>query len=128
MRYIRLSEAEEKQLEIVYQTSPYVLERRRSQCLLLSHRGKSIQELASIFGVNRLCITPWLNKWESAGKAGILLPAGRGRKKKLAGLPPPQIEAYVQQHSRQLQAVVALLKEQHGVVVSKKTLQRFLKT
>jgi len=55
------------------------------------------------------------------------LQAGRGRKKKLAGIEQRQLEAYVAEHSRNLQVVVALLKEKHAVEVSKKTLQRFLK-
>ncbi len=128
MRYIKLSKEEEQVLTAIYQKSDYVIERRRSHCLLLSHQGKNINELASIFGVKRLCITRWLDKWESSGQAGILLQAGRGRKRKLSGLAAEQLESYVQEHSRNLNAVVALLKDRHAVEVSKKTLQRFLKT
>lgn len=128
MRYIKLSKEEEQQLKELYQQSRYVVERRRSQCLLLSHQGKDINELASIFGVKRLCITQWLDKWEAAGQAGILLQAGRGRKRKLSGLKAEQLESYVAEHRRNLNAVVALLKDRHAVEVSKKTLQRFLKT
>jgi transposase len=128
MRVVSLTAAERKELEAVYRSSGYIVERQRSQCLLLSDSGKSINELASIFGVTRLTITNWLNKWERAGRQGIQLQAGRGRKKKLAGLAFTEIEAYVEQHNRNLKAVVALIKEKHAVGVSKKTLQRFLKT
>ena len=128
MRYINLSKEDEQYLAAIYHKSGYIVERGRSQCLLLSHQGKSINELASIFGVKRLCITRWLDKWELAGKAGILLQAGLGRKKKLSSLEAEQLEAYVGQHHRNLNAIVALLKEKHAVEVSKKTLQRFLKT
>lgn len=127
MRYIELSKEEEQELAALYQRSPHVMERSRSHCLLLSHRGQDIKDLATIFGVNRLCITRWLDKWERGGISGILLQPGRGRKKKLAGLEVKQIAAYVGQHNRNLNAVVALLKEKHAVAVSKKTLQRFLK-
>lgn len=128
MRYIKLNKEDEAYLRGIYHKSGYLVERRRSQCLLLSHQGKHINELASIFGVQRLCITRWLDKWESGGQAGILLQPGRGRKQKLWGLEAGQLEAYVQEHSRNLSAVLALLKERHAVEVSKKTLQRFLKT
>jgi len=128
MRYIKDITAEQRaELEALYRQGTYVVERQRSHCILLSSAGKSMHELAIIFGVSRLTISNWLDKWEQAGNAGIKLQAGRGRKKKLAGIEQGQIEKYVEQHSRNLQAVVALLKEKHAVEVSKKTLQRFLK-
>ena len=128
MRTIRLTEQEEKELQEVYKSSGSIIERRRSQCLLLSHRGKSINELAGIFGVTRLTITNWRDKWKEGGLEGIRLESGRGRKQKLAGIGQEQLEAYVEEHSRNLNAVLALLREKHAVEVSKKTLQRFLKT
>lgn len=127
MRYIELTETESRELSYLYKNSPYVVERKRSHCLLLSSSGKNINELCSIFQVSRLTVTNWFNRWESDKKAGVLLRAGRGRKKKLADLDIELIKEYVQAHCRNLNAVVALLKEKHGIRVSKKTLQRFLK-
>jgi len=128
MRYITITETEEQELKQVYKRSQHIVERQRSQCILLSHQGKSIKELSQVFDVSRLTITKWLDRWQQGGKTGILLQPGRGRKKKLSGLEAEQIEAYVAQHNRNLNAVVALLQEKHAVTVSKKTLQRFLKT
>jgi transposase len=128
MRHIRLTEQEEQELKGLYKNGVYIIERKRSQCLLLSHQGKSINELAGIFSVTRLTISHWLDNWKQGGLKGIRLECGRGRKQKLAGIGQEQLEAYVKQHSRNLNAVVALIKEKHAVVVSKKTLQRFLKT
>ncbi len=128
MRNIRLTEQEEQELKELYKKGASIIERKRSQCLLLSHQGQSINELASIFGVTRLTISNWFDKWEQAGLEGMRLEPGRGRKQKLVGIGPEQLEAYVAEHSRNLNAVVALIKEKHAVVVSKKTLQRFLKT
>jgi transposase len=128
MRYISLTEQEEQELKEHYKRGASILERQRSQCLLLSHQGKSINELADIFGVTRLTITHGLDKWEHGGLAGIRLQPGRGRKQKLAGIGQAQLEAYVEKHSRNLNAVVVLIKEKYAVEVSKKTLQRFLKT
>jgi transposase len=128
MRHIRLTEQEEQELKALYKNGVYIIERKRSQCLLLSHQGKSINELAGIFNVTRLTISNWLDKWQQGGLKGIRLQPGRGRKQKLCRIEQEQLEAYVEQHSRNLNAVVALIKEKHAVVVSKKTLQRFLKT
>ncbi|MCC9167999.1 hypothetical protein LN893_14215 [Pontibacter sp. XAAS-A31] len=63
-------------------------------------------------------------RWAGGHSAGV----GSGRKQKLAGIGQEQLEAYVEEHSWNLNAVLALLKEKHAVEVSKKTLQRFLKT
>lgn len=128
MRYIYLTETEQQELAELYKNSRYQVERERSQCVLLSHRGKSIKELSQVFRVSRLTITKWLDRWQAGGKAGILLRPGRGRKQKLAGLERQELEGYLESNSRNLNAVVALIKEKHAVVVHKKTLQRFLKT
>lgn len=128
MRYIRLTEEHEKGLSKMHKYSPYILERRRSHCLLLSHAGKSINELASIFKVSRLAVTRWMDQWEAAGLDGITHRPGRGRKKKLASLDRSIIEGYVADNARNLTAVLELLEKNHAVKVSKKTLQRFLKT
>jgi transposase len=128
MRHIRLTEQEEQELKELYKNGESIIERKRSQCLLLSHQGKSINELAGIFSVTRLTISNWLDKWKQGGLKGIRLQPGRGRKQKLCRIEQEQLEAYVEQHSRNLNAVVALIKEKHAVEVSKKTLQRFLKT
>ena len=122
MRNIRLTEKEEKELKGLYERSRYILERKRSQCLLLSHAGESINELAGIFVVTRLTITNWLDIWEQSGLEGIRLKPGRGRKQKLSGIGQEQLEAYIEGHSRNLNAVVALIKEKHAVVVHKKPL------
>ncbi|WP_229971153.1 helix-turn-helix domain-containing protein [Pontibacter harenae] len=81
MRTIRLTDQEEKELLEIYKSSGYIIERKRSQCLLLSHQGKSINELTGIFGVTRLTITNWLDKWKQGGLAGIRLESGRAASK-----------------------------------------------
>lgn len=128
MRYIQLTPTEEQKLASIYKQSAYLVERQRSQCLLLSNQGKTINELAGIFQVSRLTITHWLDKWQQSGLDGVGLQPGRGRKKKLAGIGQEQLKGYVESNSRNLNAVVALIEEKHAVVVAKKTLQRFLKT
>ena len=128
MRYIKLSESSEQELHHLYQTSKQTTVRKRSHCLLLSHRGMSMQALSGIFGVQRTTIGRWFNHWLSGQAAGLPIGSGRGRKKKLAGLEVGVIKGYVDDNSRCLDTVVAKLEQVHGVQVSKKTLQRFLKT
>jgi len=63
MRYIKAITAEQRAaLEGLYKQGAYVEERQRSHCILLSSAGKSMHELAIIFGVSRLTISNWLYK------------------------------------------------------------------
>lgn len=128
MRQIKLSESSQQELYHLYQTSNQATVRKRSHCILLSHQGMSMQELSGIFGVQRNTIGRWFNHWLSGQAAGLLIGSGRGRKKKLAGLEAGVIKGYVNEDSRCLATVVAKLEQAHGLQVSKKTLQRFLKT
>lgn len=56
MRYITLNIEELDTLERFYRKSPDHLVRKRSQCLLLSHKMHSINELSAIFYVSRRTI------------------------------------------------------------------------
>lgn len=126
MRIIKLTTAEQENLKSTYQTSTNATVRKRSQCLLLSHQGISVQALSQTFGVQRATICRWFNSWETTQQLAIS--SGRGRKKKLSGLDVNLIKEYVAENSRSLDTVVARLAQEHGVQISKKTLQRFLKT
>jgi len=123
---MKLTEEEQEKLEKLYRTSTSATIRQRSHCLLLSHQGKSIQALSETFGVQRATISRWFSSWETTKQLAI--GSGRGRKKKLSGLDVALIKGYVAENSRALDTVVAKLAQAHGVQISKKTLQRFLKT
>ncbi len=126
MRLIKLTEEEQEKLKKHYHDSKDATVGKRSQCLLLSHQGISIQALSQTFGVQRATISRWFSSWETT--QGLAIGSGRGRKKKLSGLDVDLIKEYVAEDSRALDTVVARLAQAHGVQVSKKTLQRFLKT
>ena len=126
MRYIHLAEEERLCLEELYRNGCNQVERRRSQCLLLSSRGYSIQELATIFRVRYATVHDWFNCWEQKGEQGVHIKAGRGRKSKLAGVDQNLIERCAKEHNWSLKAAVAAIEEECGV--SRKTLQRLLKT
>lgn len=128
MRYIKLREEEKAYLEEHYHYGANQIERRRSQCLLLSHQGYCINELMAIFGVRYATVLDWFNNWEREGKASISIKTGRGQKRKLAGIDSTVLQDRVEKHSRDLKAVVAELKEGFHIQVSKRTVQRFLKT
>lgn len=57
--------------------------RKHSQCLLLCHQGRTIIDLASIFGVNRRAIERWFDNWAKSGIDFLPIKTGRGVKARL---------------------------------------------
>ena len=127
MRFITLSPAEEQQLTALHTSSDNAVERRRSQCLLLSARGHTITQLTAIFAVCRLTIRQWVDGWESVQLAGLRHRPGQGRKRKLAAVPRADLEALVREHPQNLKAVLAEVETTHAVQCSKAALCRQLK-
>ena len=84
MRYIReIKEETIKELERIVKEEERYKSRYRAQAILLSHQGKSINELAEIFGCKIRTIYRWFNSFEAEGIDGIYEKEGRGRKPKL---------------------------------------------
>ena len=127
MRFITLSRAEEQQLTALHTSSDNAVERRRSQCLLLSARGHTITQLTAIFAVCRLTIRHWFDGWESGQLAGLRHRPGQGRKRKLAAVPRAELEALVREHPQNLKAVLAEVETTHAVQCSKGAVCRQLK-
>jgi len=72
MRFIHDSDPEIiQQLEQIYKQSPSPRTRQRAQCLLLSHDGYSVPELAEIFRVHPVTIYHWLNAWKARQFDGL---------------------------------------------------------
>jgi transposase len=127
MRFITLSLAEEQQLTALHTSSNNAVERRRSQCLLLSARGHTITQLTAIFAVCCLTVSHWFDGWESVQLAGLRHRPGQCRKRKLAAVPRPDLEALVREHPQNLQAMLAEVETTHAIQCSKGALCRQLK-
>ena len=125
MRYVTIKTDEIEALENSSKNSNNTI-RKRSQCLLLSHQGRTIIELASIFDVDRRTIERWFDKWEKEGLNSLPITTGRGVKTRLKGL-EKVISELLEIHSRNLKNVLLHLEEKHNIRICKKTLQNFLK-
>ncbi len=126
MRYVTLKTNEVEALEKLQKNSPDNMVRKRSHCLLLSHQKRTIAGLSGIFDVNRRTIERWLDSWAKHGVGSLPIQHGRGVKTKLKGL-ETVISEQLKEHNRNLKNLLAYLKEQHNIVICKKTLQNFLK-
>lgn len=126
MRYIRLTEEEITELTKRSENSDNKVERKRSNCLLLSHRQYCINDITEILGISRRSMERLFNSWEVDKYDSLRIKSGRGAKFKLRNL-EEVVHSQLQYHNRNLTNVLDYLKEHHKVIVSKDTLKRFLK-
>lgn len=104
--------------------------RMRCQCILLSYRGKSVNELSEHFGKSIVTIYSWFNRWESQGIQGLKIQEGRGRKRKLDfdnSDHVKQVKQSLKIENRNLKQLQNDLESKLGIEISKSSLRRFLK-
>jgi transposase len=117
-------------LEIGYKTGSCHLFRRKCQRLLQSHSGKTVQELSVLHKVTVISIYHWFNAFEKNGIVGLQLKAGRGRKPKLSvhnEIHRSKIKSYIANEPQSVRKIIPLIEQDLGILLSSKTLKRFLK-
>jgi transposase len=129
MRYIKgLTKDTLKLLDRIYQCSKYYQVRARVHCIRLSYQGYQISELSQIFKVSRNTIYNWFNSWESLKFAGLYNSPGRGRKKLFNAHQIIQIKNWVKETPKNIEQVQKKVKEEWGIITSKKTIKRVIKS
>jgi len=126
MRYIKLKTEDIELLELLVKTNANNTIRKRSQCLLLSHQRRTIKDLAMIFDVERKTIERWFDKWDFEGVNSLSIASGRGVKTRLKGF-EEVINQQVGLHNRNIKNILTFLKEEHNIIICKRTLRNFLK-
>jgi len=126
MRYIILKTEDIDVLELLVKTSTNNTIRKHSQCLLLSHQRRTITDLSMIFDVDRKTIERWFNSWDLDGVNSLPIASGRGVKIRLKGL-EEVIKQQLELHNRNIKNILTFLKEEHNIIVCKRTLRNFLK-
>lgn len=126
MRYIKLIEVDLEKLEGLYRRDGSATVRKRSQCLVLSHQGRTITDLAKIFNVSRRTVERWFEGWVKKGFDSLGVQPGRGAKTLLKGH-EGEVHEQLALHSRNLNNVLGHFEKEHGITICKRTLQNFLK-
>ncbi|MBE9205302.1 IS630 family transposase [Nostoc sp. LEGE 06077] len=116
-----------KLLERIYRQSRHYQVRQRAHCLILASQGVKIEELSKIFQVSYKTLYNWFNRWETEGMVGLYNKPGRGCKPKFNTAQKQKIKEWTKQEPRQLKQVVQQVKEEWGIEVSSKTIQRIIK-
>ncbi len=130
MRFIQLTEPEIETLQQGHKNGSQFQFRNRCFCLILSHQGKTVPELAQFFEVSRITIYSWFDVWETGGICGLMNRKGQGRKPILSLQNPQQVakvKTAVARNPQSVKSAVAELESALGLEMHPETLKRFLK-
>jgi len=127
----KLTEEQKSSLKQGYTYGKSPIYRRKCHSILLSHEGKTPQDLSTFFGISVHSIRKWLKLWEkNESIEDLKLQKGRGRKPKLNSNEATHVQtvkALIKNEPRNLNRVSTQITDKLGIVVSNKTLKRFLK-
>lgn len=127
-RYVELSPEARLSLEEGQKHGKTNTFRERCHYLLLSDQGKSIDEIADFYQINRNTVSKWFTRYEELGIEGLHTQKGRGRKAIIRlDSEIVQIEKWVEEHPQNLNPVIEKIQQEFGKELCKKTLQRLLK-
>jgi transposase len=124
MRYIALTEQEEKTLEEVSSHHGNARQRMRAQGLLLSHRGFKIDAIAQAYAVDRDTVVRWFNRWEQRGIVGLQDGVRSGRPEKLTAQEQGRVRQLFKVHARALKPIAGEIFKATGKQVSADTIKR----
>jgi len=130
MRFVKLTEPEIETLQQGHKNGSQFQFRNRCFCLILSHQGKTVPELAQFFEVSRVTVYSWFDAWERRGITGLTNQKGQGRKPILSLQNPEQVQkvkAAIAKNPQSVKSAVAELEPQLQVQIHPETLKRFLK-
>lgn len=72
MRFVQLTEPELATLQKGHKHDTQFQFRHRCFCLVPSHQGKTISELAQFFEVSRSTVYSWFDAWQTYGIVGLM--------------------------------------------------------
>ena len=129
MRFVEnLCWLEIKLLRRIHKESKKHHVRQRAQCILLSYGRREVAELTVILDKTERTIYTWLNLWEARHFAGLYDKKGRGRKPKLDDEQQRQVKEWAKEYPKNLRKNVALVREEYGIPVSRRTIKRILRS
>jgi len=128
MRFIKdISQETRSLLRRIYKSSKYHRVRQRAHCILLSNQGYTTSDLMGVFDVSVLTIYNWFDGWEKRRLCSLYDKKGKGRKAKLDEKHKEKVREWINIYPKNIGKVCALIKEEFGILVSKKTVKRILK-
>jgi transposase len=98
--------------------------RQRAHAVLLSHDGKTVNELAKIFGVTRDTVRDWFDRWEHEGLLGLGDAARSGKPPILSAAEQTKAVELLTANPRSTKQVLQEIQATMGKTISSVTLRR----
>ena len=98
--------------------------RQRAHAILLSDSGRSVNEIASIFGVTRLTVCAWFARWEQLGINGLADAERSGAPPKLSKTETKKVLKLIKTHPHSPKQVLHEIPKVIGKTISGATLRR----
>jgi transposase len=123
----KLTDLQIGQLKLLMEDDPNARTRLRAQAILLSDKGRQIDDISAIVDCHRVTVSRWIDQWGERGIDGLLESNGRGRKPRLDEHEEKQVLEWLDEDPRNLARLLAKIESGLGKSVSRDTLKRLLK-
>ncbi len=128
MRYVdHLTDEQRHVLEMTVKQDASSRARARAHSILLSSRGTTINEIATIYQVDRDTVSSWIKNWEQQGIESLHDKPRSGRPPKLTPEEQELALDYLKDNPRSLKQVVDRLERQTAKRISLSALKRLAK-
>lgn len=122
-----LSDEERQELQSLKDHGETPKIRQRAHAIVLSDSGRSVNQIASIFGVTRLTICSWFARWEQSGINGLADAERSGAPCKLSTTEIKQVLKLVKAQPHSPKQVLHEIPKVIGKTISGSTLRRLLR-
>ena len=100
--------------------------RKRSEAILLSYKGKTVNEIIDILDLKKQAVWKWFRNFKKGGIECLHEKPGRGRKSPLRDLNIDDVKA-IAINCPSVPIVNAKIREKYKIKVSNETMRKFLK-
>ncbi len=131
---VHLPEPEVRRLEEVFRSTADRKVRDRVQIVLMAHRGRPRQDIASDLGIHRRSVTRWLNAYCDGGLDALQPRKAKGAAAKIPAALADEVRRWVIEGpakqglgraNRTHEELVDHLNKTHGIRTSRSAMQRF---
>ena len=128
VRYVgHLTDEQRQGLELTMKQASSPRARTRAHGILLSSRGTTINEIATIYQVDRDTVSSWIKNWEQQGTESLHDKPRSGRPPKLTPEEQELALSYLKENPRSLKQVVDRIERQTAKRISISALKRLAK-
>lgn len=106
-----LTDEQQSQLKAIMKSNDPQSKRKRAHAILLSFRGYSIDQIASIYEVDRDRVSQWFEWWTAKEYAGLGDEARPGRPPKLSLAESEQVVEIVREEPRSVRRAISAVAE-----------------